>query len=91
MEEQAIISRKRLEDLEDCEKKYLSNTVTTIVKHDVYHGRWVSVYSDFATTYNGGESEKVLHEIIGSQRQTIETLKEVIELKNRSLFKRIFG
>ena len=90
MEEQAIISRKRLEELEEIEKNYLSNTVRTIVKREVLSGYVIIDIKD-VTTYNGKDSDKQLHSIIDSQMQQIETLNEIIHEKSRGFWKRIFG
>lgn len=81
-----IINRSRLEELEEKARKLDCGMSYSVINTDVFSGRWVSIQTDSVRTYNATESEKKLHEIIKTQRSTIENLNEIIEEKNKKFF-----
>ena len=94
MEEQAIISRSRLEQLESIEKLVMENkscTTTNVEEKEVsVYGKRIQISYFNINTYNANGREKFLHKAIFNQRKYIDRLKEIIELNDQSIFSRLF-
>tara|TARA_R110000782_G_scaffold240181_1_gene326639 strand:+ start:639 stop:929 length:291 start_codon:yes stop_codon:yes gene_type:complete len=96
MEEQAIISRSRLEQLESIEKLVMENkscTTTNVEEKEVSaRGKRIQISYYNINTYNANDSEKILHKAIANQREIIDNLKDIITLnKTSSIFSKWFN